>query len=212
MTNLDQYTFGQLLKLAQPETLIEVTRGYHAFLRAEVPDATVNGIYSYALAEASLEPHLTRCWREKLNFLTGGELKAALRKAAEKQKIAPMIGHPHPFMVINRFKFPNYKARLALSGLILMHCRHNGVPASCKVNAQEDFEITTECGPFGHTLLRYKPGLKWQTIEKFCYEMGISVWLPFPWVSHSLPFGTRVNPCVWPVNSPDVNETASQLI
>jgi hypothetical protein len=205
---LDHLTFGQLFKLALPETLMRATRAYHNVLRRQWK---YDG-FSVAAAEEHASPYFIDKWKRMLDFLRGPELKSALRKAAAAQAITPTPGAPFPFMTVNRFKFPDYRNRLAVSGLILMHCRHNGVPAKCRVTPDGDFEIRVETGPLGCALLCHKPGLKLSTIDKFCQDTGIHTWGPFPWVPLGTPRDARINPCVWPTNTPGVQEIAKELI
>lgn len=209
--NLEKLTFAELWKLSQPETLMETTEKYHAFLRAEVPDAIQEGIFSYALAESSLEEHTTRCWREKLNFLTGGELKAALRAAAAREKCTPSDGWNRRLVTISHYKFPDYWARVALASLIMIHCRGHGVRATYFDAGDGDFVVFVQTDREGAAKLTHKPGIQWGDIKRFLDDCGVPTWLVFPWVPRGND-GMLVNPCVWPCNTPDVNEIAKGLV
>ncbi len=70
--------------------------------------------------------------------------------------------------------------------------------------------VATDSG--GCALLENKPGLKWSTIELMCYEMNVNVDRVF-WLSeYRDKTGWRVNPALWPLDTPDCSQRALELV
>lgn len=212
---IDHLTFGQLLKLQSVENLARVTRAYHKALRRHFDDNDGGGsieFYTVLLAETYF-PEFAAPWKRVLAFLRSPELKLALRRSAKAQRVPRLPGYWATFIMLERRAFPNRKVRWALAGLIVTHCKHSGVPATLRANDNEDFFVYVETNQLGCEVIRHKPGLKWSTISQFCNEMGVDPERVFWWLPKAGDrTGWRINPALWPVNTPDFQETAKQLI
>lgn len=202
---LDHLTFVQLHRLASPANLLRVTTAYYRALRKSHEEP-----FMVSQAEAWC-PEVKARYQSVLDFLRGPELKSALRKAAAAQKIPPscsVIRH----RVLSGHRFPNEGIRHALAALIQIHCVSNGVPA-CVMSANDDTLVFAATDELGSACLTYKPGLPW---EQICFEcdnmlidpMAVFSWLP--WTDDKM--GWRINPCNWPVMTPDYQEAVKQLI
>lgn len=206
---LDHLNFSQLYKLAQPETLMRVTKAYHKALR-RAAGATDGQWLAYAAAAREF-PEIENRYQSVIDFLTGPELRRALRDAADREPLPVACVGLHPFMEINRWKFPRPEVRAALATLVCLHCKRKGAKAAWR-NFGDHIEIRTNQGPRGSALLMHKRGIKWGQILEFCAVAQVPVWQVFPWVPLLTDDRARVNPCVWPVNIPSVDEISQDLI
>lgn len=209
---VDHLTFGQLYRLASPENLCRVTKAYHKWLRRFWDDNDGFGSiepFSVGLAQAYCPIEATP-WCRVLAFLRDSELRSALRRAAKDQVVPYHPGYLTLFRTLNRFI--DQRTQSALGSLIVMHCKHCGVPAHLRENTSGDYCVFVESNEAGCAVLTYKPGLKWSTIKQFCDEMNVSADRVFWWLPEGDRTGWRINPSNWPVNTPDFQKAADELV
>jgi hypothetical protein len=212
---LDHLIFGQLRKLQHATTLMRVTRTYHTALRRAWDENAGFGsieFYTVTLAESYL-PEIKKRYAPVLAFLIGQELKDAVRRAADAQPVTPTPAAPLTLVTLSHRMWYDGNAQEALAEIITEWCSQNSVPAHFKWNAEGDIEIRAETGPLGVALLHFKSGLTWRELESECSARGLQTHDVFWWLLdlRPAPFA-RVNPLVWPVNTPDIYETAKCLI
>jgi hypothetical protein len=205
---LDHLTFGQLLKLRDVDTLMRVTKAYHKALR-RVWCLRRRDEFSVTAAEQFL-PLFAQPWQQVIEWLKGPELRSAVKKAARGMTIPPSC-YVSVYRELTVHRFPNRRTREALASMIATHCKCHGVPAV--VQGETDLRVYVATDSMGCALLQEKPGLKWSTIELMCYEMNVNTDRVFWWLSeYRDKTGWRVNPALWPVNTPDVSEWVKELV
>lgn len=211
---LDHLTFGQLLKLADVGTLMRVTRAYHRALRRHFDDNDGGGsieFYTVYLAETYF-PEFAAPWKRVLAFLRSAELKSALKKSARAATIPPSC-YVSIYRKLDAHRFPDERVRHALAAIVATHVKCHGVPAVVTETADGSYVVKVATDSMGCALLTHKPGLKWSTIELLCYQMNVNTDKIFWWLSeHRDKTGWRVNPALWPVNTPDCMEHALDLV
>lgn len=207
---LDHLTFGQLYKLKSPETLMRVTQAYHKALRRKW-DAEIYEWCSFFVARAEETfPAFSEPWRRVIQFLCSAELKSALRKSAVDTRIPPSC-YVSALRVLPNRGFPNATIRKSLAAAIVAHCEANCVPA-CVMDFIDRTIVYAATDSMGCAVLESKPGLPWADIEKLCYQLNVCVDRIFWWLPEGDRTGWRVNPMNWPVNTPDVQEAAKELV
>lgn len=215
---LDHLTFGQLYKLADISTLMRVTRAYHKALRRvwDTDSLFQTGLGAdlpYSVSEAELCYPMTACpWTRLLAFLRSDELKSAVKKAARAVQIPPSC-YVSVYRTLNPYRFPDKRVRHALASIIATHVKCHGVPAVVSEMADGSYAVRVATDEMGCAVLMHKPGLKWSTIELMCYEMNVNIDKVFWWLSeYRDKTGWRVNPALWPVNTPDCQEHVMELV
>jgi hypothetical protein len=198
---LSHLTFGQLYKLASARTIMRVDSA-----RTEAVQAYHNKddrAYSW---------HYVRRFDYVLDFLRGPEVKAALKAAAAAQEIPYM---PGASLELCRIPFRHNRALMfAHARIVYTFCKLAG---AVPVIVQDDRGpvVRVDTTPLGIAALNYKPGLKWKTI---CQECAIeNLRSPFDifwWLTPIIPLreNDRLNPAVWPCNTPDVAAIAESLV
>lgn len=212
---LDHLTFGQLYRLASPETKIRVTRAFHVELaRAwELKYGSPPADAARAISQQEARfPEIGRRYRKIIKFLSSHELKIALYRAAAAQPSRPIPGMWTEFRRLVFARFGERRACIALARLIVIHCQRCGIPAYSR-QSLATLTIFVETDSMGSALLTYKPGLLLDDILGLTLRAGLSLWQVMPWVPiEAVRFHKWVNPSVWPVDAPDAQETAKELL
>jgi hypothetical protein len=193
---ISHLTFGQLYKLASARTIMRVdaarTEAANAYYQHRVPCWTYVTRFDCVLA-----------------FLRGPELKRALRDAAAAQDI-PYV--PGTALELCRFRWS--QLAYAHANIIYTFCKLSGAIVHVHTEGS-DVVVRVDTTPLGIAALNYKPGLKWKTI---CQECAIeNLRSPFDifwWLTPIIPLreNDRLNPAVWPCNTPDVAAIAESLV
>jgi hypothetical protein len=198
---ISHLTFGQLFKLTHSTTFMRIDSA-----RTEAKNAYFNKddrAYSWAYV---------RRFDYVLDFLRGPEMKLALRDAAAAQEIPYVPGAALEFC---RIPFRHNRALMfAHARIVYTFCKLAG---AVPVIVQDDRGpvVKVDTTPLGIAALNYKPGLKWKTLKWECgIENTKSPFDIFWWLQLAAPLqdDDRVNPAVWPCNTPRVAEIAESLV
>lgn len=224
---IDHLTFGQLYKLYSHHNLCRVVAAYEGMLRrhwdietpanerhhARLNEFSVTGAERIFFKQAAP-------WRRVIAFLKGSELRSAVRRAADAQDIPYLPGAKLELCRIPVFGRTEAEAE-ALAAIIMWHCQRSGAMAFWKCTREtigyNAIVIAVETGPLGIRILQYRHGLPWNEIAAMCWAKGVDPERLFDWVPQEHRRAerfedTRVNPCVWPMNTPDRHEIAKQLL
>jgi hypothetical protein len=202
----EQLTFGELYALGNPGGIMEITREYHGKLRKMNP-----GIFSYSAA-SKICPEILNQFQPVLDFVRSPEYKRLLRIAADVATVRRTPGYFSPLFIIENRRFTERDQRAAMLELITDWCESNGVRVQVRI-MREYTEILAETDQLGGLVLIYKSGMPWKDIEDTCMGLGVDATQLFYWLNGLLPsLSHRINPLVWPVNTPDVYEIASTLV
>jgi hypothetical protein len=189
---ISHLTFGQLFKLTHATTFMRIDSARTAALHRSNYAPGVAGRYDRVLA-----------------FLRGPELKQALRDAAAAQDI-PYV--PGTALELCRFRWS--QLAYAHANIVYTFCKLSGAIVNVHTEGS-DVVVRVDTTPLGIAALNYKPGLKWKTI---CQECAIeNLRSPFDifwWLTPIIPLreNDRLNPAVWPCNTPDVAAIAESLV
>jgi hypothetical protein len=198
---ISHLTFGQLFKLTHSTTFMRIDSA-----RTEAKNAYFNkddraGSWSYV-----------RRFDYVLDFLRGPEVKAALKAAAAAQEIPYVPGAALEFC---RIPFRHHQQlAVAHARIVYTFCKLAGAVPVVDWSAKE-IVVRVDTTPLGIAALNYKPGLKWKTLKWECgIENTKSPFDIFWWLQLAAPLqdDDRVNPAVWPCNTPDVAATAERLV
>jgi hypothetical protein len=196
---ISHLTFGQLYKLAHPWNFMRLEAArYAAMNRARA-----------ALGTEVAPPHVAARYNKVMDFLRGPELKAALKAAAAEQDI-PYV--PGAALELCRFRWS--QLAYAHANIVYTFCKLYGAVAQVLVEGS-DVVVRVDTTPLGIAAMNYHPGLKWKTICQECAIENLRSPLDiFWWLSPIAPLGEneRLNPAVWPCNTPDVAAIAESLV
>lgn len=213
--NLEKLSFGQLYKLAQPETLMRVTAAYHRALRRawNADPAFVPEDFSVSLAEKPGNfSYFAVPWRRTIAFLRSSDLRRRLRIAADCQSVPLVPGSWLSLWDISPRRFYHPRVRAALAAMVMYLCEKNRVP--CVFSEDHDIiKLRAETSALGIKLLLYKSGISWDRVIYFCEAYEVKPQNVFWWIETAqMSPPMLINPLVWPVNTPDVYEVGRTLV
>jgi hypothetical protein len=211
---INNLTFGQLLKLKHPTTLMRVTRARDAALRTCWGGA-VPGFF-VSLAERAF-PAVAARYNKVIAFLTGHELRAALRKAADEAQVPYIPGARRVLVSIRLGVLPQAKwEAMTRATTIQAMCWAAGVPSFFTIEPYRwgpELVVYAETNELGEMLLLNRHGLPWGMLCALCENMDVSAARVFDWVPQDYrDRNALVNPIVFPVNTPDSAEIAESLL
>jgi hypothetical protein len=206
--NIANLTFGQLLRLSHSNTLCRVTAAYHRALRAAWEKDCGETIHFLVRDAKEAYPSIVRRYKPVLSFLRGKELKRATRLSADAQRIPILPGANREFTSLRVYEGQDPKPTLLLAALIVRFCEQSGVPAQISVR-QRDLVVHVATNEFGAMLLRYRTGQPVEYIRSYC---GVEFRHIFWWLPPTLVPGTRLNPCLKCLNTPDYLDHAREIL
>jgi hypothetical protein len=207
--NLSKLTFGQLYKLHHTSTLMRVTAAYHGALeRLWFEDG--NEIPFTVSAAKRMFPTTATAWERLISFLTGPELRAALRKSAGE---APVRVLPGIWSMLTVWSYRDVGGRDGAVSRALVtgyFCSRLGVPSRLAFlsDAAQVFVMTDEIGA---EAIRFHPGIDWSELAEYCVATPAEPAQTFWWIQ-TQEFRGLVNPCLRPIRTPDEGAQRREIL
>src|SRR5579862_2977493 len=202
-------TFGQLFRLQSIQNLMRLTQRYHTRLE-QAWESHGQPRYSFMVWKAErtfLE--IARFYKPVIEFIRGPEVRRALRIAADSQPIQITPGYWKPFRDVTRWS--QGMDSMALARLTADFCNAAGCPTKIS-RSKHGFLVSVETNDIGTMILRYRTGVSYATLRRYCEDGNLDFDRLFWWLPAGDKTGWRINPCTQPVNTPDIYEYAKALI
>lgn len=208
-------TFGQLLKLKHPVTLMRVTQAYHSALLRRW-EAGCNGEFMVLKAERMF-PTVAARYQKLLAWLQGQELRTLLREAASSQRPLRIPGAKTVLVAIRLGVLPQAKLEaISRATCIQALCHQAGLPCWWEVVEYpwaKMLTVFTETDETGVSNLCWRMGIPFNTLRVLCQNLEVSADAVFYWVPEELrAANVMVNPVVFPMNTPNCEEIAQELL